>query len=118
MNNHEIDLAQLQVGLQVMLADCILDPQVTVEQERRPDLRAQMVYAFLSLAGQKFKRIERRVPADWWQAFKARWFPGWALHRWPVRERVLSLDASVFYPDIALPEAEHWPHTDFEDLVE
>lgn len=24
-------------------------------------------------------------PADWWQAFKARWFPGWALSRWPVK---------------------------------
>lgn len=26
-----------------------------------------------------------RVPADWWQAFKARWFPLWALRRWPPR---------------------------------
>lgn len=24
-------------------------------------------------------------PADWWQAVKARWFPQWALRRWPVR---------------------------------
>ncbi len=25
-------------------------------------------------------------PADWWQAFKARWFPRWALRLWPVIE--------------------------------
>ena len=24
-------------------------------------------------------------PADWWQHFKKRWFPRWALRRWPVR---------------------------------
>jgi len=25
------------------------------------------------------------APADWWQAFKDRWFPAWAKRRWPVR---------------------------------
>lgn len=29
------------------------------------------------------------VPADWWQAFKERWFPDWALERWPVRNRTI-----------------------------
>jgi len=24
-------------------------------------------------------------PADWWQHFKQRWFPDWAINRWPVR---------------------------------
>ena len=24
-------------------------------------------------------------PKDWWQAFKARWFPAWAKRRWPVQ---------------------------------
>jgi len=24
-------------------------------------------------------------PLDWWQAFKARWFPAWALKRWPAK---------------------------------
>jgi hypothetical protein len=26
-----------------------------------------------------------RWPADWWQAFRERWFPKWWLRRWPVR---------------------------------
>jgi hypothetical protein len=29
-------------------------------------------------------RVEVKVPLDWWQAFKERWFPLWALARWPV----------------------------------
>jgi hypothetical protein len=29
------------------------------------------------------------VPKDWWQHFKQRWFPGWALRRWPVQYRII-----------------------------
>ena len=28
---------------------------------------------------------EFTYPLDWWQALKARWFPAWALKRWPVQ---------------------------------
>lgn len=30
-------------------------------------------------------RVDRKWPADWWQAFKERWLPKWALTRWPVK---------------------------------
>jgi hypothetical protein len=26
-----------------------------------------------------------KYPADWWQAFKERWFPAWLIERYPVR---------------------------------
>ncbi|MBV8072094.1 MAG: hypothetical protein JO270_19460 [Acidobacteriaceae bacterium] len=32
-----------------------------------------------------------RVPADWWQALRQRWFPGWWLRRWPLRWRVIEI---------------------------
>ena len=32
---------------------------------------------------------EESVPVDWWQHFKQRWFPTWALWRWPVQERTI-----------------------------
>lgn len=43
------------------------------------------------LAGQRHeaKREEEWIPADWWSAFKERWFPGWALLRWPPRRRCI-----------------------------
>ncbi len=28
-------------------------------------------------------------PADWWQAFKERFFPAWAKRRWPVKTTVI-----------------------------
>lgn len=45
-------------------------------------------------------------PADWWQAFKDRWFPRWAKGRWPVRQtRINVVDV---YPSIPIPE--HAPY--------
>lgn len=26
-----------------------------------------------------------KIPVDWWQHFKQRWYPHWALKRWPVK---------------------------------
>jgi hypothetical protein len=28
-------------------------------------------------------------PSDWWQHFKQRWFPSWALRKWPVKMTVI-----------------------------
>lgn len=33
------------------------------------------------------KRAYEKVPASWWQHLKQRWFPKWALRRWPVKTR-------------------------------
>lgn len=41
---------------------------------------------------------EIRVPRDWWQALKQRWFPKWALRRWPVVETVHEISFKVLYP--------------------
>lgn len=41
-------------------------------------------------------------PSDWWQAFKARWFPGWLLRRFPVRYQVW--EVKRLYPDFTDPQ--------------
>ena len=33
--------------------------------------------------------LEVRYPRNWWQHLKHRWFPHWALRRWPVQETVV-----------------------------
>lgn len=45
------------------------------------------------------------VPATWWDAFKIRWFPGWARRRWPAKTRklgggALSFDVAAMFPEI------------------
>lgn len=38
-------------------------------------------------------------PADWWEAFKERWFPAVLLKRWPVKRTTHRVDFKVLYPD-------------------
>lgn len=40
--------------------------------------------------------IERRYPADWWQAFRERWFPAFWLRRWPVQYVEISIHQPRF----------------------
>ena len=58
--------------------------------------------------GREIDRIECKWPANWWHAFKDRWFPEWAKKRWPVRWHKCSLTAKELYPRIAMPEREHY----------
>ena len=40
-----------------------------------------------------------RHPRDWWEHVKQRWFPQWALARWPVIETVHAFDLQRLYPE-------------------
>lgn len=57
--------------------------------------------------GETLESVECEWPADWWQAFKGRWFPGWALRRWPVRLDGATLEARAMYPKVSMPEEPH-----------
>jgi hypothetical protein len=39
--------------------------------------------------------VKVHYPEDWWQALKERWFPEWALVRWPVRYREHVIPTSI-----------------------
>jgi len=65
-----------------------------------------MARAVFEMMGCEMERVECRWPADWWQAFKQRWFPRWALKHWPVQEEVRQLVARELYPKVKLPDTE------------
>jgi hypothetical protein len=47
------------------------------------------------------RELLAEYPSTWWDAFKLRWFPKWALKRWPV---VMNrIDGEILYPQIAIP---------------
>ena len=54
------------------------------------------------IASRELERIDVEYPSDWWQAVKARFFPAWALRRWPAKTTRHSLVASAIYPDLEL----------------
>jgi hypothetical protein len=37
-------------------------------------------------------------PTNWMEAFRERWFPGWAKKRWPIQYRHVVLSAKAIYP--------------------
>ena len=39
---------------------------------------------------------ELSFPADWWQALKERWFPGWMKARWPVEYKRYHVEAMMW----------------------
>lgn len=46
-----------------------------------------------------------KVPANWWEHFKQRWFPAWALKRWPVLCE--HYDAGVVLPRVPVVRPEY-----------
>lgn len=40
-------------------------------------------------------------PSDWWSAFKFRWFPQWALRRWPPALTVIEAHRGIIYPEFS-----------------
>ena len=46
----------------------------------------------------QLQRQEVRYPDGWWEALKERWFPRWALSRWPVIYVVRVFDSRRVFP--------------------
>ena len=55
------------------------------------------------------KVIRCEWPATWWERFKARWCPAWAVRRWPVRMESRELMAQTIYPNLVSDQPEHIP---------
>ena len=57
------------------------------------------------ILGMPKERLQRRWPADWWQALRERWFPKWWLRRYPVRYE--EIDVQLFErvcPHVNVPD--------------
>ena len=48
--------------------------------------------------GRTMEEVSAEWPADWWQAVKDRWAPGWMKARWPVKMKCVRLQAKELYP--------------------
>jgi len=89
-----------------LAAHFALPPRVEVSPFRgfiADDLAVRIIQ---EVYGKELERVSAEYPADWWQAFKARWFPAWAKQRWPVRMKQIELVAQELYPKVDKPEWE------------
>lgn len=90
----ETQLKRLQYAISTYVSSELADdlsfsPEVTVETDK---FIADMLLVGLRgfIWGRTLEDV--KIPADWWQAFKDRWFPGWLKSKFPVRHmQVLEL---------------------------
>lgn len=80
---------------------------VNIRTEENPMLDNIVLHVVQGIMGETLQKELVEYPADWWQAFKARWFPGWLRRRYPVKMRIVELEAAALYPKVSMPEWEH-----------
>lgn len=101
----EVILEKIQVGSSVVLSkEGILGLHFEV---REPHFGAHWVAEWRGyIWGEQQKHYEFKAPADWLEAVKERFFPAWALRRWPVLYRRDVVDVKALYPElnISLPD--------------
>ena len=52
------------------------------------------------------KKVTFKYPADWWEAFKEKWFKGWLLRRFPVNYTHKEFQVKATYPDLLVQKNE------------
>ena len=97
----------LELAIQQMAATYMV-PRHMLTIDTYPDPMGNIVVTLMrqiaAYDGSDCNVVEVRYPADWWQAVKQRWFPAWALRRWPVVEIHKRWKAVSMLPDFPLPE--------------
>lgn len=96
---NQTTLEKIRFGISQAMIDpnLLIDANVDLHFDR---MKRQIVANFEGyLYGEKLKGKIIKHPRDWWQAFKERWFPVWALDRWPVEYTVHTVTFDVVYPD-------------------
>jgi hypothetical protein len=81
------------------LRNCI-QPEVTLD-----DFAKTLVGCIKAeLTSQKLSHIDIKYPANWWEAFKERWFLKWLLKKFPVIYHEEHYDVHAFHPTYILPD--------------
>lgn len=80
--------------------------QLTEYVERT--LRNAIYKLDVDIFGQKLDRIMWKMPANWKEAIKERFFPKWLLKIYPVKYTEFKIDPVVLYPQIQIPNEKHY----------
>ena len=102
-----VTLNKLKVGFEQVISDELAGGNVEWMHDHLLGAMRLSIRGFLY--GRKAEHREYQWPADWWQAFKERWFPLWAKARWPVQYERRVVDVMEIYPTYkpALPPDMH-----------
>lgn len=88
---HEFQLKQVAMQIQMSREEFRITEECQIRDLLRAELRAYVV-------AEDANPLIIRYPMNWWQHFKQRWFPKWALKRWPVRQVTHTITGSALFP--------------------
>lgn len=103
----KVELEKIKFAFIQELSPHLLDAGVEFRENFFTDRVVMMVTGYIW--GEKADQESIRYPADWWQAFKLRWFPERAIARWPIVYTVYDLTPMTLYPKfrISVPRETH-----------
>ena len=112
-----------------LMAQTIISRELAEDFANAPEVRSGILdYVTGSMVlqvrqevyGRQLDEVKAEWPADWWQAFKARWLPAWALRRWPIKMHAVILEARELYPKLAAPNLAPvlWLHRHDDERLE
>lgn len=104
MGLKEVILERMQIGLNQMVSSDVLS-NLRAHIEYTADYCAIELRTFVWAEKEEQQKQTVKYPANWWQGVKERWFPKWALKRWPVVYTVFTYSVKVLYPqlNVSLP---------------
>ena len=107
MQFSEVVLDKIKVAAMQTLSPDFMDAAIS----QMPDLIGNRLALQLNayVFGEKGDDLVIDYPRDWWEAFKNRWFPRWALRRWPVMYTRHRITPQTIYQNlkISLPREMH-----------
>ncbi len=107
MRMHELVLERKRFAMGFAVSDRFDRHEYRVELERQT--RIQLSCDLFCRTAEHVESLPSfEYPADWWQAFKARWFPRWAKRRWPVKIATVGggkakIDVAALFPELRNP---------------
>ena len=94
-DSRKVTLTKIKIGAIHAISKHLIDADVVIDD--MIDYYELSIKGFL--LGEEAAEKAVTYPADWWQAFKERWFPKPLLAFWPVRYTTVIMNADVVYPD-------------------
>ncbi len=80
-----------------------IDADVLAERSRLDfmtnDVGSQLARIYHHVYARKAEQVVE-YPATWWDAFKLRWFPRWAIKRWPAANARVVVKAQALFPEL------------------
>jgi hypothetical protein len=75
----------------------VLMSNISIETWEDEVLRSMVFRLKLAVAAKEIIKQTHEIsyPSDWWQHLKQRWFPMWALRRWPVKLTIETVQERV-----------------------